>query len=57
MPSTWDATSLRMLANDPVVLPTEESRARIRNPSLCGVDVVQQGQRGLLDQFAASRPR
>ena len=32
--STWEAMSFRMVANEPPVLPTEESRARIRKPSV-----------------------
>jgi hypothetical protein len=34
MPSTWVATSLRMVAKEPPAWPREESRARMRKPSV-----------------------
>jgi len=51
MCSTRVATSLRIEMNDPVDDPTGESRTRI--PETVGVvlDVVEQSERGLLDQL------
>ena len=51
MPSTWEAMSERMLAKEPVVLPDRGVAGQDPEAVGVGLDVVQQGQGGLLDQL------